>query len=60
MKKYFKQLRDDSSGATAIEYALLCLIGVMIIGAVGQIATSLQDDHYTPIAEAIGGARDGL
>ena len=55
-----KRLRDDTSGATAVEYALLCMIGLMIVGAVGQIATSLVDDHYTPIADAVEGARDGL
>lgn len=37
-----RRFAADASGTTAIEYALLILIGVAILVAVGQIADSVK------------------
>jgi pilus assembly protein Flp/PilA len=43
MQSFFKNLLQDESGATAIEYGLIAaLISVVIIGAVTTIGTKLQ------------------
>jgi pilus assembly protein Flp/PilA len=39
-----KKFISDESGATAIEYALLCaLIAIVIVGALSVIGTKLQN-----------------
>lgn len=43
MLRFFRKLRKDENGATAIEYGLIAgLISVLIIGGVTVIGTSLQ------------------
>ena len=43
MKKIFARFAKDESGATAIEYGLIAgLIGVVIIGAVSAVGTSIS------------------
>ena len=60
MKRFLKRAKTDDRGAAAIEYAILCFIGVLIIAGIGQIATSLEEDHFDPIAERLGTASEGL
>ena len=43
MLRFFRKLRKDENGATAIEYGLIAgLISVLIIGGVTVIGTSLE------------------
>lgn len=42
MLRMFRRLRDDRSGVTAIEYAILiCLIGLTLVFALGEVGSSL-------------------
>ena len=44
MLRFFRKLRKDENGATAIEYGLIAgLISVVIITAVTLVGSSLQD-----------------
>lgn len=44
MLRFFRKLRKDENGATAIEYGLIAgLISVLIIGGVTVIGTSLEN-----------------
>lgn len=46
-----KSYRDDTSGATAIEYSIIAgLISVAIVGAVATIGTSVRDNLFNVIA----------
>jgi pilus assembly protein Flp/PilA len=46
--KFFKQLRKNEDGATAIEYGLIAaLIAVGLITALGTIGTNLQSTFET-------------
>jgi pilus assembly protein Flp/PilA len=43
MLRFFRKLRKDENGATAIEYGLIAgLISVVIISAVGLVGSKLQ------------------
>jgi pilus assembly protein Flp/PilA len=43
MLRFFRKLRKDENGATAIEYGLIAgLISVIIIGAVTVVGTQLD------------------
>ena len=44
MLRFFRKLRKDENGATAIEYGLIAgLISVVIIAAVGLVGNELRD-----------------
>ena len=59
VSKIFARLRQDESGATAIEYGLIAaLIAAVIIVAVGLIGTNLNSTFNT-IATNVGGATSG-
>ena len=59
MRRFFDRFLRNDSGATAIEYGLICaLIFLVIIGAVGAFA-SQTDVMYDKISTAIGAAVDG-
>ncbi|MDP4595171.1 MAG: Flp family type IVb pilin [Beijerinckiaceae bacterium] len=48
MKNLFARFANDESGATAIEYGLIAgLIGVVIIGAVSALGTSINSKFST-------------
>jgi pilus assembly protein Flp/PilA len=48
MKAIFKNIRQDESGATAIEYGLIAaLIAVVIIAAVTTLGTNLSTSFNT-------------
>nr|WP_122465902.1 Flp family type IVb pilin [Brevundimonas lutea] len=59
MKTFLTRLMRDESGATAIEYGLICaLIFLVIIGSVttfGEVAT----DIFIKAADAVSGAIGG-
>jgi pilus assembly protein Flp/PilA len=47
MLRFFRKLRKDESGATAIEYGLIAgLISVIIISAVTLVGSQLQAVFY--------------
>jgi pilus assembly protein Flp/PilA len=55
MLRFFRKLRKDENGATAIEYGLIAgLISVLIIGGVTVIGTSLQG-IFDYIGSTLGG-----
>ncbi len=60
MRNFIKNFAQDESGATAIEYGLICaLIFLVIIAAVAAFAarsTAMYDYISTNISAAIGGA----
>ncbi|MNE36232.1 Flp/Fap pilin component [compost metagenome] len=60
MREFIGRLHRDDSGATAIEYGLICaLIFLVIIAAVAAFAgksTAMYDYVSTTISQAIGGA----
>ena len=60
MRRFIGRLYRDDSGATAIEYGLICgLIFLVIIAAVSAFAarsTAMYDYISTTISGAIGGA----
>ena len=48
MQNLFARFANDESGATAIEYGLIAgLIGVVIIGAVSALGTSINSKFST-------------
>jgi pilus assembly protein Flp/PilA len=48
MTKLLKKIRDNKSGATAIEYGLIAaLIAVVIISAVGALGNQVRDTFTT-------------
>lgn len=59
MREFLGRLHRDDSGATAIEYGLICaLIFLVIIAAVSAFAnksTAMYDYISTTISNAIGG-----
>jgi len=59
MRGFIGRLHRDDSGATAIEYGLICaLIFLVIIAAVSAFAsksTAMYDYVSTTIGKAIGG-----
>lgn len=56
MKKLFSRFAKDESGATAIEYGLIAgLIGVVIIGAVSAVGTSISG-KFNEVSSSLGGA----
>jgi pilus assembly protein Flp/PilA len=59
MRRFIDRFLRDDSGATAIEYGLICgLIFLVIIGAVGVFAGRM-DAMYAYINTTIGGAVQG-
>ncbi|MGA2488132.1 MAG: Flp family type IVb pilin [Roseiarcus sp.] len=53
MSTFLKSFVSDQSGATAMEYALICaLIAVFIIGAVSALGTNLSSE-YAEISSAL-------
>jgi pilus assembly protein Flp/PilA len=55
MKKLFSRFAKDESGATAIEYGLIAgLIGVVIIGAVTTVGTSISG-KFNEVSSSLGG-----
>lgn len=53
MTKLLKKIRDNKSGATAIEYGLIAaLIAVVIITVLGTIGTNLNT-KFTDVATAL-------
>lgn len=55
LKELILKLRDDESGATAIEYGLIAaLIAVVIIAAVTSVGTQLQST-FTSIKNSLSG-----
>ena len=59
MRRFIGQFLRDDSGATAIEYGLICaLIFLVIITAVSAFAsksTAMYDYINTSISDAVGG-----
>ena len=56
MLRFFRKLRKDENGATAIEYGLIAgLISVVIITAVSTVGSQLQA-VFTYIGSTLGGA----
>ncbi len=54
MKNLFSRFAKDESGATAIEYGLIAgLIGVVVIGAVTTLGTSINN-KFSTIGSALG------
>lgn len=54
MKNLFARFAKDESGATAIEYGLIAgLIGVVVIGAVTTLGTSINN-KFSTIGSALG------
>jgi Flp pilus assembly pilin Flp len=52
--KRLTRLLHDSSGATAIEYALVAsLISIFIVGAVGSVGSTVSTLFYGPIDSAL-------
>lgn len=52
MMSFLKSFFDDQSGATAVEYGLLCaLIAVVVLTAVSGAATALKNT-YEAVANA--------
>ncbi len=48
ISKFFRRLRKDQSGVTAIEYGLIAgLIAVVIIGTVATVGTDLKTSFTT-------------
>ncbi|MFC5390390.1 MULTISPECIES: Flp family type IVb pilin [Brevundimonas] len=59
MRRFIGQLHRDDSGATAIEYGLICgLICLVIIGAMGAFGAE-SNAMYRKITDAIDGAING-
>lgn len=53
----FKAFRIDDSGATAIEYGLVgVLVSIGIIGALVSISTTVKDDLYQVVSDALTAA----
>ena len=56
MLRFFRKLRKDENGATAIEYGLIAgLISVVIISAVTLVGSSLKGVFYY-ISSTLDGA----
>jgi pilus assembly protein Flp/PilA len=56
MIKFFSRLRDDESGATAIEYGLLAaLVAVVLIGVLGFLGQRLEGT-FQEVVNALPGA----
>jgi pilus assembly protein Flp/PilA len=56
MLRFFRKLRKDENGATAIEYGLIAgLISVVIITAVSTVGSQLEA-VFTYIGSTLGGA----
>ncbi len=56
MLRFFRELRKDESGATAIEYGLIAgLISVVIIGAVTLVGDDLNN-VFTFISDGLDNA----
>ena len=56
MLRFFRKLRKDENGATAIEYGLIAgLISVVIIGAVSTVGSQLTA-VFDYIGSTLGGA----
>ena len=59
MLKRFKHFCGDESGATAIEYGLICaLVSVAAIGALTSMGTSLEQ-MFSTVSNAISSAING-
>jgi len=59
MMSFIKNLMQDESGATAIEYGLIAaLVSVAAIGALGLIGDSLQAT-FTDVADQLSGGGGG-
>ena len=57
MMNFFKLIKNDDKGATAIEYGLIAaLIAVAIITAVGTVGTNLNST-FTNVAGGLSGAK---
>lgn len=55
LKELILKLRDDESGATAIEYGLIAaLIAVVIIAAVTSVGSQLKST-FTSIKDSLSG-----
>jgi pilus assembly protein Flp/PilA len=55
MLRFFRKLRKDENGATAIEYGLIAgLISVVIITAITLVGSELNDVFYY-IGSTLGG-----
>ena len=59
MLKFFRRIRKDESGATAIEYGLIAaLVSVAAIGALGTLGNSLTA-IFSTVASALTNAVSG-
>ena len=55
-----RRLVEDETGATAVEYGLICaLIAVAIIGAVGFLGSQVANGLYSKIGNAVANAASG-
>ena len=54
MKKLFSKIRNNESGATAIEYGLIAaLIAVVLITSLGSLGNNMNN-RFTSIGTAVG------
>ena len=57
MRRWFAALIEDREGVTAIEYALIAsLVVIVIVGAVSSLGTNVRDLLWGPVSTALSSA----
>jgi pilus assembly protein Flp/PilA len=57
MKKFFSKIRNNESGATAIEYGLIAaLIAVVLISSLGTLGNNMST-RFNSIGNSVGTGR---
>ena len=57
MKKFLNKIRENESGATAIEYGLIAaLIAVVLISSLGLLGNNISTS-FNKISNSVGAAR---
>jgi len=57
MKKFFSKIRNNESGATAIEYGLIAaLIAVVLISSLGTLGNNMST-RFNSIGSSVGTGR---